>query len=704
MDSFLHGRPDKIHVDEGRALPRRGRRRAVYEVQPQAPIKILWAVSEPARAEAGCCPKCGKLVGQRLIRTRQDLQWQTGRSMKAFLPAILFLTGVGYAAWTANLADKLVRARGMKTLTVAAILFLTGNAAWAADTSCASTDMPSLLAQFESCADQKKASNCITPKMLRNLVCLIPQVVSKNPLTDSPRVIAPSSPTADAAPLFTAACAANPGRTIYVPSGVYNIQSTVLLVTACYFVGDGYNEYNQAGACPSAATIQGTWLHIPAGFTGLLPFVWNVTGLSGRFGFGNLAFCQDHPAPAGGWAPTVYQPVVTINGTGGEADFDNIYWYAIYDAINAQSSNAATGRLRFNHNSGQPFHSYLTVDNFQDTSAATDFHFWCFWSCDANVLAWEASNSVLFHTYRMDGFQIESLFGYGYGTCFETDHSANGITTALQIGSYICDNANVGFKNIGNNTFAQFGNFFSGSPAHGQAGAVGSVGILDTSAGSQISVSHFRTAITGAQAISLTNASTQVMLGDASIFNPNQDNGGFAVFDVASGSILKISSVPIVGGLPMGTALQSGAGRFNIPWTLAWTPSIAGSITPGTATYVANSDNGTYQVNGDTIQVYFNISLATFSGSPSGDALIKGLPYASDSTITNSNAGCSINYIGNISFDTNYTQLSAQVVPGTTTIHLIETNPVAGGSQVLPVGKLGTTGGVVGMCTYQSSS
>jgi hypothetical protein len=293
MDSFSHGRSDKIHVDEGRALPRRGRRRAVYEAQPQAPIKILWAMPEPARAEAGLLPEMRQACRSTLDpRARQDPQWQTGRSMKAFLPAILFLTGVGYAAWTANLADRLIRARGMKTLAVAAILFLTGNAAWAADTSCTSTDMPSLLAQFESCADQKKASNCITPNMLRNLVCSIPQVVSKSPLTDSPRVIAPSSPTADAAPLFTAACAANPGRTIYVPSGVYNIQSTVLLVTACYFVGDGYNEYNQAGACPSAATIQGTWLHIPAGFTSLLPFVWNVTGLSGRLGLATLRFAR----------------------------------------------------------------------------------------------------------------------------------------------------------------------------------------------------------------------------------------------------------------------------------------------------------------------------------------------------------------------------------------------------------------------------
>jgi hypothetical protein len=111
-----------------------------------------------------------------------------------------------------------------------------------------------------------------------------------------------------------------------------------------------------------------------------------------------------------------------------------------------------------------------------------------------------------------------------------------------------------------------------------------------------------------------------------------------------------------------------------------------------------------YQVNGDMVQVYFNVSLATFPGSPSGDALIQGLPYAVDASSTNSVGGCAINSIGGITFDTNYTQLTAQVIPGTTNIHLIEMNPTTGSSQILAIGKLGTTGGVVGMCTYQSSS
>jgi hypothetical protein len=44
------------------------RREAYAQNQQQAPIKVLWAMPESVRAEAGCCPRCGKLVGQRLIR------------------------------------------------------------------------------------------------------------------------------------------------------------------------------------------------------------------------------------------------------------------------------------------------------------------------------------------------------------------------------------------------------------------------------------------------------------------------------------------------------------------------------------------------------------------------------------------------------------------------------------------------------------
>jgi hypothetical protein len=45
------------------------RRREAYAQHPQPPVKIDFTPpTEPPRAEAGCCPNCGKLVGQRLIR------------------------------------------------------------------------------------------------------------------------------------------------------------------------------------------------------------------------------------------------------------------------------------------------------------------------------------------------------------------------------------------------------------------------------------------------------------------------------------------------------------------------------------------------------------------------------------------------------------------------------------------------------------
>jgi hypothetical protein len=47
------------------------RRRQAYAERPNPPprpIEVLWATPDPPRAAAGCCPKCGKLVGQRHIR------------------------------------------------------------------------------------------------------------------------------------------------------------------------------------------------------------------------------------------------------------------------------------------------------------------------------------------------------------------------------------------------------------------------------------------------------------------------------------------------------------------------------------------------------------------------------------------------------------------------------------------------------------
>jgi hypothetical protein len=153
-----------------------------------------------------------------------------------------------------------------------------------------------------------------------------------------------------------------------------------------------------------------------------------------------MAFCQDHPKPQPGWAPTPYKPVFTLDNIGNETDWQGLYFHAVYDAI----SDVNSARLHFADIRGQVFHRFLTgpsgyLDGLLDLSDGAGFHFWPYWSTDTNVLAWTERNGVVFDIGRMDGFQVANFFALGYRSCLRLQHSPAGDANALQFGSFACD-------------------------------------------------------------------------------------------------------------------------------------------------------------------------------------------------------------------------------------------------------------------------
>jgi len=246
----------------------------------------------------------------------------------------------------------------------------------------------------------------------------------------------------DVGPYIQLAYNANIGP-IHIPAGVYydNTQSVFSSNTVPYFYGDGWAEYSQAGHCPSATGIVGTWIHFKTPVMPQSPFLWTGGIVAvGRGGFRDMAFCQDHAAPAAGWAPTAYKPIFQLNSVGNETDWEGLYFYGVYDAFSIYQ----TARLHFNNIKGQVFHRLLTgpngyVEDLFDLSQGTDFHIWPFWSGYTDVVKWQEINGIVFDLARMDTFQVDNFFGYGYKSCLKLERSANGSPNQLQFGSFVCD-------------------------------------------------------------------------------------------------------------------------------------------------------------------------------------------------------------------------------------------------------------------------
>jgi hypothetical protein len=187
--------------------------------------------------------------------------------------------------------------------------------------------------------------------------------------------------TTDSAPAFAAACAANPGATINVPPGVYWWNTGEDFVSACRFLGHGFNERNNSPSTPET----GTWIKITN--PSISPITWEQPNDGGTGGFSHIAFEQAQPTPGAGWAPTVYPPLITLLGQASYV-LDDIYFYNFYSAISAPGTGGSTGRLQISHIKGQVFSSLFYGTAILDLEHIDDIHLWPFWSDNVNVVEW----------------------------------------------------------------------------------------------------------------------------------------------------------------------------------------------------------------------------------------------------------------------------------------------------------------------------
>lgn len=126
-----------------------------------------------------------------------------------------------------------------------------------------------------------------------------------------------------------------------------------------------------------------------------------------------------------------------------------------------------------------------------------------------------------------------------------------------------------------------------------------------------------------------------------------------------------------------------------------WTPAVTASSTAGTPTYTTQI--GSYITIGNYVYVQFNIVLSGWTGSPSGNVTITGLPYTATAT-TSDNGGCVItNYAVTGLTASNY-GIYATIAPSATVATLLEHSNT--GTANVTAALTGTTPTLIGFCNY----
>lgn len=425
---------------------------------------------------------------------------------------------------------------------------------------------------------------------------------------------APSSPTdirlygadptgvADSGPAFQAAYNANVGC-IFVPVGTYliNTASNFNGNHVPCFKGDGWDE----------TMLGGTKIHITN--QSIIPF--SVTGNArGDGGFYDMAFYQDQPPDAPGWAPNPYQYIISVNNLIGMLNFKDLFFYNTTHCI----SVTGTGRETFDHIAGEPVGTCIFADNHADILYLDRIDFWVFQAPTANqqhIIAYNYANVDPVVFKRVDGPMIGRYFIIGYHSGLKLDSSASGVTNQLMAESLYLDGSLYGLWITGTNTTYSIGNMVTGAGtllSTGPTILAGSMAFRDDSVQSRGYIGALDSHGTGDTVIFLSNTGGggRLDIGSLRVDCFNQDNTGKAIISLANAIV---GAAPHTFGSPLFPTIACDFATSLIP---------ANQFTNFNGPIVFTNTNGIYRVAGvttltsptlDTANTPFTIPQGTIS-------------------------------------------------------------------------------------------
>lgn len=129
----------------------------------------------------------------------------------------------------------------------------------------------------------------------------------------------------------------------------------------------------------------------------------------------------------------------------------------------------------------------------------------------------------------------------------------------------------------------------------------------------------------------------------------------------------------------------------------SWTPTVSTDATPGTPAYSIRV--GSYERIGRNVRARFTVSLSGWTGSPTGNLVITGLPVASANT-ANDFGVCTVSFYTVTGLAASSFGLSGSVTANTSQISINQNQST--GVVALTAAQAGTTLFLIGSCDYHT--
>lgn len=175
-------------------------------------------------------------------------------------------------------------------------------------------------------------------------------------------------------------------------------------------------------------------------------------------------------------------------------------------------------------------------------------------------------------------------------------------------------------------------------------------------------------------------------------------SGGATCATVGSGDLaasLALTTPNI--GAATATSVNFGGQSLTTYNATTWTPTISTDATPGTPAYSIRV--GSYEQIGRQVTVRFTVSLSGWTGSPTGNVVLTGLPVAAANT-ANDYGACWISFYTVTALAVSAVGLTAVIVANTSQI-AFDQNGLTGTAN-LTAAQAGTTFFVIGGCSYHT--
>ncbi len=148
-------------------------------------------------------------------------------------------------------------------------------------------------------------------------------------------------------------------------------------------------------------------------------------------------------------------------------------------------------------------------------------------------------------------------------------------------------------------------------------------------------------------------------------------------------------------GAATATSINFGGATLSTYTATTWTPAIGTDATSGTPAYT--DQVGSYEQIGRQVTARFRIRLSGWTGSPTGNVQINGLPVASSNT-ANDTGVCFGAFYGVTGLAALNYGISGLITPGTSSVILFQSGTA--GSISITAAQAGTTFFIIGMCNY----